>query len=98
MPRFAYEYLQGGCIDEHGLDRNNQELIAVRLRSELLQPSVTVDTSVELFGHGYATPFGVALVGLQGLMWPRAPEILAKSALDLGKPTRLRETERNCAS
>ena len=40
MPRFAYEYLQGGCIDEHGLDRNNQELVQVRLRSELLQPSV----------------------------------------------------------
>jgi L-lactate dehydrogenase (cytochrome) len=86
MPRFAYEYLQGGCIDEHGLDRNNQELIAVRLRSELLQPSVTVDTSVELFGHTYAAPFGIAPVGLQGLMWPRAPEILAKSAAQMNIP------------
>lgn len=86
MPRFAYEYLQGGCIDEHGLDRNNQELVQVRLRSELLQPSVNVNTSVELFGHTYAAPFGIAPVGLQGLMWPKAPEILAKSAAQMNIP------------
>lgn len=86
MPRFAYQYLQGGCIDEHGLDRNNQELVQVRLRSELLQPSVNVDTSVELFGHTYAAPFGIAPVGLQGLMWPKAPEILAKSAAQMNIP------------
>ncbi len=34
----------------------------------------------ELFGHVYDAPFGVAPVGLQGLMWPNAPEILAKAA------------------
>ncbi len=34
----------------------------------------------ELFGHTYDAPFGIAPVGLQGLMWPNAPEILAKAA------------------
>lgn len=80
MPAFAFEYLEGGCIDEIGLHRNANELQDVRLRSQLLTPSVTPDTSVELFGDTYAAPFGVAPVGLQGLMWPNAPEILAKAA------------------
>ena len=80
MPAFAFEYLEGGCIDENGLQRNANELQDVRLRSQLLTPSVTPDTSVELFGDTYAAPFGVAPVGLQGLMWPNAPEILAKAA------------------
>jgi isopentenyl diphosphate isomerase/L-lactate dehydrogenase-like FMN-dependent dehydrogenase len=80
MPAFAFEYLEGGCIDENGLQRNANELQDVRLRSQLLTPSVTPDTSVELFGETYAAPFGVAPVGLQGLMWPNAPEILAKAA------------------
>ena len=31
-----------------------------------------------LFGHVYDAPFGVAPVGLQGLIWPGAPEILCR--------------------
>ena len=34
----------------------------------------------ELFGHLYDAPFGIAPVGLQGLIWPNSPEILAKAA------------------
>jgi L-lactate dehydrogenase (cytochrome) len=40
----------------------------------------------ELFGHVYDAPFGIAPVGLQGLMWPNAPEILAKSAFEHNIP------------
>src|SRR5690606_17353108 len=28
----------------------------------------------------YSAPFGISPIGLQGLMWPNAPEILAKAA------------------
>jgi len=35
----------------------------------------------ELFGHVYDAPFGIAPIGLQGLIWPNAPEILAKAAV-----------------
>ncbi len=36
----------------------------------------------ELFGLVYDAPFGKAPVGLQGLMWPNAPEILAKTVFE----------------
>jgi L-lactate dehydrogenase (cytochrome) len=39
-----------------------------------------VDTKTELFGRTYAAPFGVAPVGLTGLMWPEAENILARAA------------------
>ncbi len=40
----------------------------------------------ELFGHEYDAPFGISPVGLQGLMWPKSPEILAKAAFDHNIP------------
>ncbi len=33
-----------------------------------------------LFGQVYDAPFGIAPVGLQGLIWPNSPEILARAA------------------
>ena len=86
IPRFAFDYLEGGCHDEIGLLRNREDIQAVQLRSQLLKPFEKSDMSVELFGHKYDAPFGIAPIGLQGLMWPKAPEILAKAAADLNIP------------
>lgn len=86
IPKFAFDYLEGGCHDEIGLQRNRQDIQAVQLRSRLLQKFDKSDMSVELFGHTYDAPFGMAPIGLQGLMWPKAPEILAKAAADLNIP------------
>lgn len=86
MPGFAFDYLEGGCHDEIGLERNRRDIQAVQLRSRLLKPFDKSDMSVDLFGHRYAAPFGIAPIGLQGLMWPKAPEILAKAAADLNIP------------
>lgn len=86
IPKFAFDYLEGGCMEEIGVQRNRTDIEAVQLRSELLKPFSGSDLSVELFGHKYAAPFGIAPVGLQGLMWPKSPEILAKAAADKNIP------------
>lgn len=86
MPGFAFDYLEGGCIDERGLSHNRSVLQAVKLRSQLLKVFDKSDLSCELFGHTYDLPFGIAPVGLQGLMWPNAPEILAEAAANLNIP------------
>jgi L-lactate dehydrogenase (cytochrome) len=39
------------------------------------------DMKTELFGHVYDAPFGIAPIGLQGLIWPNSPEILARAAV-----------------
>lgn len=80
IPRFAFEYLDGGCNEDVNLAKNVRRLREVELVPRYLQPYAGADLSTELFGHRYDAPFGIAPVGLQGLMWPNAAEILARSA------------------
>jgi L-lactate dehydrogenase (cytochrome) len=81
IPRFAFEYLDGGCNEEVNLRKNTTEIREVELKPYYLSPHTASDTSCELFGKVYDAPFGVAPIGLQGLIWPNSPEILAKAAV-----------------
>jgi len=80
IPRFAFEYLDGGCNEDVNLYKNTSEIREVELKPFYLNKHIPADMKTELFGHVYDAPFGIAPVGLQGLMWPNAPEILAKAA------------------
>ena len=80
MPRFAFEYLEGGCNSEINLRRNTDEIREVQLRPRYLRDYPGSDLRTELFGKTYDAPFGISPIGLQGLMWPKATEILAAAA------------------
>ena len=80
IPRFAFEYLEGGCFSNINLQRNTDEIREVQLKPRYLNDFAGSDTRTELFGHTYDAPFGVSPIGLQGLLWPRATEILAGAA------------------
>ena len=80
MPRFAFEYLDGGCNEDVNLHKNTEELRRVELVPRYLAPNSQADMRTELFGHTYSAPFGIAPVGLQDLMWPKAAQILARAA------------------
>ena len=49
-------------------------------------PFQGANLKTELFGHQYDAPFGISPIGLQGLMWPKSPEILAKAAFEHNIP------------
>lgn len=80
IPKFAFEYLDGGCNEDVNLYKNTAELRQVELQPFYLNKHTGSDMKTELFGHVYDAPFGISPVGLQGLMWPNSPEILAKAA------------------
>ena len=80
IPRFAFEYLDGGCNEDVNLKRNTDEIRTVQLKPHYLKTFNGSNLNTTLFGKTYAAPFGIAPLGLQGLMWPNAPEILAKAA------------------
>ncbi|MFN0293663.1 alpha-hydroxy acid oxidase [Pedobacter helvus] len=82
IPRFAFEYLDGGCNEDVNLHRNTEELRDVQLNPYYLNGHEGSNMTVELFGKTYQAPFGVAPVGLQGLIWPNSPKILAKAAYE----------------
>ncbi len=86
VPRFAFEYLDGGCNEDVNLRKNTDELRQVELLPYYLSEHTGSTLSTELFGHTYDAPFGVSPIGLQGLVWPNAPEILAKAALKHNLP------------
>lgn len=81
LPGFAMDYLEGGCNEELNLRRNRDDFAALSflpryLNDSLLSP--VLDTTVA--GQHYDLPFGIAPIGLQGMLWPGSPEILARTA------------------
>ena len=86
IPKFAFEYLDGGCNEDVNLYKNTAELREIELQPYYLNKHTGSDMKTALFGHVYDAPFGIAPVGLQGLMWPNAPEILAKAAAEHNIP------------
>ncbi len=86
IPRFAFEYLDGGCNSEINLARNTQDIRNLKLRPNYLGPLTEVSLKTTLFGKTYDAPFGVSPIGLQGLMWPNATEILAKASFEANIP------------
>ena len=86
IPRFAFEYLDGGCNEDVNLHRNTSDIRELTLEPRYIRPYTKSDLSTNLFGHTYDAPFGIAPVGLQGLMWPNSPKILAQAAKEHNIP------------
>jgi len=86
IPRFAFEYLDGGCNEDVNLYKNTSEIREVELKPYYLESYQAPDLRTELFGDLYDAPFGVSPIGLQGLIWPGSPEILARSAFEHNIP------------
>lgn len=80
IPKFAFEYLDGGCNEDVNLIKNTSELRQKELIPYYLKNYTGSNMQTELFGKSYDSPFGIAPIGLQGLIWPNAAEILAKAA------------------
>ena len=86
IPKFAFEYLDGGCNEDVNLDKNRSDFRKIELMPHYLSKFVKSEMKTTLFGHTYDAPFGIAPIGLQGLIWPNAPEILAKAAVNHNIP------------
>ena len=79
IPKFAFDYLDGGCNEDVNLNKNRSDLRKIELMPHYLLKFDQVEMEITLFGHTFDAPFGIATIGLQGLIWPNAPEILAKA-------------------
>ncbi len=86
MPRFAFDFLQGGAGDGSGMTRNRTALKGIEVVPRYGIDVKAVDPSVELFCHRYAAPIGIAPIGFDGLMWPGASELFARAAQRMNIP------------
>jgi len=86
IPHFVWEYLDSGTGREHTLNRNREALDRVLLRPSILHGEFEPDLSVDVLGHRFPLPVGIAPVGMSGLIWPDAERLLAKAAAKAGLP------------
>ncbi|MET0376237.1 MAG: alpha-hydroxy-acid oxidizing protein, partial [Rhizorhabdus sp.] len=86
LPRFLFEYIDGGAYAEVTLRRNISDLEAVPLRQRVLRDVSGVDISTELFGQHLHMPVALAPVGLAGLSARRGEVQAARAADEAGIP------------
>ncbi len=67
LPRFLFDYIDGGSYAETTLRRNVADLAEVALRQRVLRDVSTIDLSAELFGRRQALPVVLAPIGLAGM-------------------------------
>jgi L-lactate dehydrogenase (cytochrome) len=86
LPRFLFDYIDGGAYAERTLARNISDLTDLSLRQRVLKDVSKVDTSTTLFGVKQALPVALAPVGLTGLYARRGECQAAKAAAAKGVP------------
>ena len=86
IPKFVWEYLDSATGTQATQRLNRAALDRIRLMPSILHGEFDPDTSVELFDQRLPLPFGVAPVGMSGLIWPDAEGHLARAAARHGIP------------
>ena len=80
VPRFVWEYLDSAAGDESAARLNRSALDATRLVPRSLRGVSAPDPATRLMGRDHPLPFGIAPVGMSGLIWPDAERALARLA------------------
>lgn len=86
LPRFLFEYIDGGSYAETTLGRNITDLRDVALRQRVLRDVSDIDLSVTLFGQKQSLPVALAPVGLAGMNARRGEVQAARAAAAFGVP------------
>ncbi|MFT4700835.1 MAG: L-lactate dehydrogenase (cytochrome) [Yoonia sp.] len=86
IPHFVWEYLDSGTGLEATLQRNRAKLDEVLFQQSILHGEFVPNIQTTFLGRNYAVPFGIAPVGMSGLIWPDAEKMLARTATAEGIP------------
>ena len=86
LPRFLFDYIDGGSYGEVTLRRNVSDLEDVALRQRVLRDVSELDLSTELFGQKLAVPVALAPIGLAGLTARRGECQAVRAAENAGIP------------
>lgn len=81
LPRPIFGYVAGASEDNRSLRGNREAFDAHDFSPRVLVDVSRREQTVELFGHGYASPFGIAPMGIAGLSAYRGDVVLARAAL-----------------
>ena len=86
LPRFLFDYLDGGANRETTLGKNMRDLQDVALEQRVLRDVSRIDLSTTLFGTRQALPLILGPVGISGMCARRGEVQAARAACSAGIP------------
>jgi L-lactate dehydrogenase (cytochrome) len=86
LPRFLFDYADGGAYNEFTLQRNVTDLAEVALRQRVLQGCGEIDLTTTLFGSEQSLPVALGPVGIAGMFRRRGETQAARAAKAAGIP------------
>ena len=86
LPRFLFDYLDGGSFAETTLRDNVSALSAVQLRQRVLRDVSGADLTTEVLGQRWQLPVALAPIGLGGLTARRGEVQAVRAAEKAGVP------------
>ncbi len=86
LPRFLFDYIDGGAFAEQTLKANTADLAKVTLRQRILKNIGPLNFETELWGEKLAMPVILSPVGLTGMYARRGEVQVAKAAAKKGIP------------
>ena len=87
IPRFLFDYADGGAYAEETLRRNVNDLAGTVLRQRVLKDVASIDLKTTLFGREIALPVVLGPVGISGMYARRGELQAARAAKAAGIPT-----------
>ena len=84
LPRFLFEYIDGGSYAEATLGRNVSDFEAMALRQRVMKDMSALDMSVQTLGQTLKMPVGLAPVGMAGMYASRGEVQAARAAAEAG--------------
>ncbi len=86
LPKVAFDFIEGGLEDEHGLDRNTAAFKKHNLLPRYLVDVSKRDQTQTIFGQTFSSPFGISPTGGAGLFRRGADMMLAEAAATANIP------------
>lgn len=86
LPRFLFDYIDGGAYAEHTLRANSADLTGISLRQRILKNVETLSLETTLFDQRLSMPIILAPVGLTGMFARRGEVQAVKAAENKGIP------------
>ncbi|MGE8620196.1 MAG: alpha-hydroxy acid oxidase, partial [Achromobacter spanius] len=92
LPRPIFGYVAGAAEDNQSLHDNRRAFAQYGFAPRVLVDVSRRTQSTEIFGHRYASPFGIAPMGISALSAYRGDVVLARAAREEGIPAILSGT------
>jgi L-lactate dehydrogenase (cytochrome) len=86
LPRFLFDYIDGGAVTERTMKQNVEELGSINLRQRVLTGAGTPSLETEIMAQKWALPIALGPVGATGTYARRGEVQAARAASAAGIP------------